>query len=132
MREGITTKGKHAVIVPLALLTGAAFGALLTAALFRAQIKLLLDELALLRRDRDRLQSELHLRRNEAGEARISALQSEHDALLVRRRLMTALAERDEARTAQLNADAAYREILAERDRLLGELALSRRRRALP
>ncbi|MFV9505584.1 MAG: hypothetical protein AB4911_13595 [Oscillochloridaceae bacterium umkhey_bin13] len=120
------------MIVPLALLTGAALGVILAAAIFKSQVKILLEELALIRRDRDRLQSELHLRRNEAGEARLSALQSEHDALLVRRRLMTAFAERDEARTAQLNADAAYREILAERDRLLGELALSRRRRALP
>lgn len=116
----------------VSLLVGVLLGALLAAALVRPRMRLVLDELQLIRRDRDRLQGELHARRAEVSQIRMAALQTEQESLMMRRRLMAALAERDQARLAQLGADAAYRDILAERDRLLGELALSRRRRALP
>ncbi len=103
---------------------------MLAAVLMLPRVRMILDELQLARRERDRLQTELITRRSETSHARIQALRVEHDMLAMRRRLASATAERDEARVAQLNADAAYREILAERDRLKGELALSRRRKA--
>lgn len=116
----------------VSLLLGALLGALLTAAVMMPRVRLILDELQLARRERDRLQTELIVRRSEASHARVQTLQAEHDLLAMRRRFGSAVAERDEARAAQVGAEAAYREILAERDRLKGELALARRRKALP
>jgi hypothetical protein len=92
--------------------------------------------LALLRRwswwlrwERDRLQAELLTRRGEAAEAQSRAFRSEQDLLAMRRRVFALTVERDATRAAQLAAEAAHRELLAERDRLQGELALARRRK---
>ncbi|HMQ30759.1 MAG TPA: hypothetical protein PKD53_08510 [Chloroflexaceae bacterium] len=114
------------------LLVGALLGALLTAFVILPRVRLILDELQLARRERDRLQTELIARRSEASHARAQVAHAQQDLLAFRRRVAAITAERDEARVAQAGADAAYREILAERDRLKGELALARRRRALP
>jgi septal ring factor EnvC (AmiA/AmiB activator) len=119
------------VIMPYVLLMGALLGALLASAVFMPRLRLAKRELQVLRRERDYLQRELAARRSEATQQRVQSRQLEHDLLTVRRRVAAVLAERDQARLAQLNADTAYRELLAERDRLLGEQALARRRRAL-
>ncbi len=114
------------------LLVGALLGALLAVLVIMPRVRLVLDELQMARRERDRLQTELIARRSEASHARAQVVHAQQDLLAIRRRVAAALAERDEARAAQASADAAYRELLAERDRLKGELALARRRRALP
>lgn len=118
------------MLLTATLLVGALLGALLVAAVIMPRVRIMLDELQLACRERDRLQTELIARRSEASQVRAQALQTQHDMLTVRRRLSAVVAERDEARVARLAADAAYREILAERDRLKGELALARRRKA--
>lgn len=118
--------------MPFLLLVGALLGALLSAAVIQPRVRLLIEELQIARRERDYLQRELAARHAEAVQQRGLTREAEHDLLALRRRLATVVAERDHARLAQLSADTSYREILAERDRLLGELALSRRRRALP
>jgi hypothetical protein len=120
------------VLMPLLLLVGALLGALLSAAVIQPRVRLLIEELQFARRERDYLQRELAARRAEASQQRLLTHQAEHDLLALRRRLSAVMAERDQARLAQLSADTGYREILAERDRLIGELALARRRRALP
>jgi septal ring factor EnvC (AmiA/AmiB activator) len=120
------------VIMPFMLLMGALLGALLVGAVFMPRLRMLKRELQMVRRERDYLQRELAARRSEATQQRAQSRQLEHDLLTVRRRVAAVLAERDQARLAQLSADTDYRELLAERDRLLGEQALARRRRALP
>lgn len=125
-------KGHLAVLYTASMLVGALLGALLVSLVIMPRVRLMLGELQLARRERDRLQTELIARRSEASQARVQTLQAQQDMLVLRRRVITAIAERDEARSAQVSAEAAYRDILAERDRLKGELALSRRRRALP
>lgn len=125
-------KGYLAVLFTASLLVGALMGALLAALVMMPRVRMILDELQLARRERDRLQTELISRRSETSHARVQALQAQQDMLALRRRIVALSAERDEARAGQASADAAYRELLAERDRLKGELALTRRRKALP
>lgn len=120
------------MFLALSMLVGALLGSLIGAAVIMPRVRLLLEELQIARRERDRLQTEIIARRTETAQARVQTLQAEQDLLAMRRRLTAVYAERDEARSAQVHAEAAYREILAERDRLKGELALTRRRRALP
>jgi hypothetical protein len=114
------------------MLVGALLGALLVSLVMMPRVRLILGELQLACRERDRLQTELIARRSEASQARVQTLQAQQDMLILRRRVIAAMAERDEARSGQVSAEAAYRDILAERDRLKGELALTRRRRATP
>lgn len=117
------------MLAVITVLLGVFLGVLIAGAMFVPRLSLLLNELALVRRERDRLQGELITRREEAAEAHSRAFRSEQDLLALRRRIFVLTAERDAARAAQLAAEAAYRELLAERDHLQGELALMRRRK---
>lgn len=113
----------------ISVLLGILLGALVTGAFLAPRLRLLRDELIITRRDRERLQGELVERRADALEANGRVLRTEQDLLALRRRVLALTAERDAARAAQISAEAAYRELLAERDRLQGELALNRRRK---
>ncbi|MGQ9927935.1 MAG: hypothetical protein ACUVS4_13820 [Chloroflexaceae bacterium] len=119
------------MIAVISVLLGVFLGVLIAGRVFVPRLSLLLKELVITRRERDRLQSELLTRRGETAEAHSRAFRSEHDLLAMRRRVFALTVERDAARAAQLAAEAAYRELLAERDRLEGELALMRRRNML-
>ncbi len=113
----------------ISVLLGILLGALVTGAFLTPRLRLLRDELIITRRDRERLQGELVERRADALEANGRVLRTEQDLLALRRRVLALTAERDAARAAQISAEAAYRDLLAERDRLQGELALNRRRK---
>lgn len=126
----IRQEGLPDVVVTASLLAGALLGALLAAVVMGPRVRLLLDELTVARRERDRLQTELLARRSETSQARFEALRAQQELLALKRRAAAAAAERDEARLAEAEADSAHRQILAERDRLIGELALLRRRKA--
>ena len=117
------------MIAVIGVLLGVFLGVLIAGGVFVPRLSLLLNELVITRRERDRLQGELFTRRGEAAEAHSRAFRSEQDLLAMRRRVFALTVERDAARAAQLAAEAAYRELLAERDRLQGELALMRRRK---
>lgn len=123
-------EGLPDVLVTASLLAGALLGAVLAAVVMGPRARLLLDELSVARRERDRLQAELLARRSETSQARFEALRAQQELLALKRRAAAAAVERDEARLAEAEADTAYRQILAERDRLIGELALARRRKA--
>lgn len=117
------------MLAVITVLLGVFLGVLIAGGIFVPRLSLMINELAVVRRERDRLQGELLTRRGEAAEAHSRAFRSEQDLLAMRRRVFALTVERDAARAAQLAAEAAYRELLAERDRLRGELALMRRRK---
>ncbi len=117
------------MLAVIAVLLGVFLGVIIAGGVLVPRLSLLLNELALVRRERDRLQGELVARRSDAADAHSRAFRSEQDLLVMRRRVFALTVERDAARAAQIAAEAAYREVLAERDRLQGELALMRRRK---
>ncbi len=119
---------EKAVFAAILVILGILLGALVVSALLAPRLRLLRDELIITRRDRERLQGELVERRADVLEANGRVLRSEHELLALRRRVLALTAERDAARAARISAEAAYRDLLAERDRLQGELALNRRR----
>ncbi len=120
---------EKAVFAAILVILGILLGALVVSALLAPRLCLLRDELIITRCDRERLQGELIERRADVLEANGRVLRSEHDLLALRRRMLALTAERDAARAARISAEAAYRDLLAERDRLQGELALNRRRK---